>query len=252
MRREPAVDHLLRRRTAGLEIQHMTQSVGTDLDAVGLGGQGERAAGNLPRQLAGLFHKDGATVGPARGFQFDHPLRRFTRQRRLARQGVAGHAGLGQFGHVERFEDRSGIVGELSGMGQRELLERGVNGGAARAGLHLLVGTLQGIEAQDVARPDRIGITGQGLDPRDEKPVRTMFHGRLWRGAWIGSERLRRIQVSRPRQQLGPARDRHLGTPRQGFQTPQPTRLDRRRAFPALGVQQDHVGRAGGLREIMG
>ena len=54
-----------------------------------------------------------------------------------------------------------------------------------------------------------------------------------------------------PVQRLRPLGDRQAGALGQGLQPPQPARFHRR-AVAALGVQQDHLGRAGGLGEVVG
>ena len=57
-----------------------------------------------------------------------------------------------------------------------KLLEGRVDRRAARPGVDRLVGPVQREELEDVARPDRIGVAGQGLDAGDGQLARPIGH----------------------------------------------------------------------------
>ncbi len=245
--REAGAHLLLGRGHAGLEIQHMGAAVGRDLDAVGLGRDGEGAARRVEAGLARLFDEHPRAVLAPADFHLGHPRRGLGREGRLAGEGGGGRAGAGQFGHIERREAlRRG--GPLLGVG----LEGGVDGGAAGALLHRLVRPWQQIQAQHIAGVDGVGVAGQGLGLGHRQFERPGGERRGEGRAGDGGVGAGFVEGVRPPQDLGPAGQGDAGAARQDLQPPQPAGFHGRRALAAFGVQQEHLGRAGGLGEVVG
>ncbi len=232
----------------------MAEAGRVDLDTVRLGGEGEVAALEPERLLALAFHIERASVGAAAGLQLDHPAGGFARQRGLPRQPFVRHTLRLERFEVEPLEDRGRIGRQTGRVVLAEPLERLVDRRAADADVDPLVRPGQLVEAQNVTRPDHVGVSGQRLDPGDRQRAGAILDRRP--GVRSRDELvlggLRRIEGAGPVDDVAAPRDLHAGAGGQGLQTPQPARLHGRGAVAPLRVQQDHVGGAGGLGEVVG
>jgi hypothetical protein len=160
------------RHRAGLVIDDREPAIGAAVDTVGNGGNRERSAGRGENEAALALAETIREPGAAPGLFGDEPAR----DPLETRPPETPDAGAGQQGTERRLADPQqralGIGGKVARMGLDEIGQRVVDRDAEIGAVWVGVERVAGLELEDVAGVDRIGVAQPGLDLRDRQPPR--------------------------------------------------------------------------------